>query len=308
MTAEVRARERELPSLTHLQGSIIILLTGVGFSFGGLAFRSVDIGSWEYLFFRGLGMGAVAVAVLAVRYRNRIGDLTDRLEPGHFYAGVILGGMNILFIVSLSFASVAFVVILQTISPLTASYFSWLILSERPKAKVLIATAVSMVGVAIMVGGSIADDLSLLGLIAAIIPIGFGLYTTLVRSATRIDAMVPLVVAAGCLLAVGIATVVLQGGFEATTRDAIIGVLAGSVLLAVPLSAFNIAQRVVPASESSLLIMTETVLAPVWVWAFLGESAAATTILGGAIIMLAVVWVTINRRPPKGRRMLTSRG
>lgn len=308
MTADVVDVERELPTLSHLQGSMIILLTGIGFSFGGLAFRSVDVGSWEYLFFRGLGMGGVAVAVLGVRYRDRLEDLTSRLEIGHLYAGLLLGMMNTLFIVSLSFASVAFVLILQTIAPLTAAYFSWLLLSERPASSVLIATAVSMVGVAIMVGGSIADDLSPYGLIAAIIPIGFGLYTTLIRSAKRIDAMVPLFVAGICLLIVGVVAVVLQGGFDASLRDAVIGTFAGSVLLAVPLAAFNVAQRVVPASESSLLIMTEVVLAPLWVWLFVGEEATFTTILGGAIIMVAVVWVTLTRLPRKGRRPITTRG
>ncbi len=300
--------ERELPSLTHLQGSLIILLTGIGFSFGGLAFRSVDIGSWEYLFFRGLGMGGVAVAVLGFRYRGRLADLTNRVEQSHVVAGLLLGGMNMLFIVSLSFASVAFVLILQTLAPLTAAYFSWLILKERPSASVLIATSISLVGVVVMVGGSIAQDFSPYGLMAILIPIGFGLYTTLIRSTQRIDAMVPLAVAALSLLLIGVVSVLLAGGFDATVQDAAIGIFAGSVLLAVPLSAFNIAQRVVPASESSLLIMTEVVLAPLWVWLFVGETASSTTILGGAIIMAAVVWVTLTRVPRKGRRPITTRG
>jgi len=91
-------------------------------------------------------------------------------------------------------------------------------------------------------------------------------------------------------------------------RDAAIGTFAGSVLLAVPLAAFNIAQRVVPAPESSLLILTEVVLAPLWVWIFVGEQASPTTLLGGAIILMAVVWVTITRIPKKGRRPITTRG
>lgn len=307
--ATIDARnERELPSLTHLQGSLIILLTGIGFSFGGLAFRSVEIGSWEYLFFRGLGMGGVAAAVLGFRYRGRLADLTDRIERSHVVAGLLLGGMNMLFIVSLSFASVAFVLILQTLAPLTAAYFSWLILKERPAASVLIATGISLVGVVVMVGGSIAQDFSPYGLMAILIPIGFGLYTTLIRSTQRIDAMVPLAVAALSLLIIGIISVLFAGGFDATVQDAVIGTFAGSVLLAVPLSAFNMAQRVVPASESSLLIMTEVVLAPLWVWLFVGETASSTTILGGAIIMAAVIWVTLTRVPRKGRRPITTRG
>ena len=184
--------ERELPALSHLQGALIIFATGVGFSFGGLAFRSVDIGAWEYLVFRGLGMGAVAAVVLGVRYRNRFSELTDKVAPAHVLAGAILAGMNILFIVSLTFTSVAFVLLLQTVSPVAAAYFSWLLLREKPSMAVGVATAIALVGVLVMVGGTVANDLSLLGLLALAIPVGFGLYTTLIRSAQRIDAMVPL--------------------------------------------------------------------------------------------------------------------
>jgi len=54
--------------------------------------------------------------------------------------------------------------------------------------------------------------------------------------------------------------------------------------------------------------MSEIILAPLWVWIFVGEKASASTILGGAIILLAVVWVTLTRAPRKGRRPITSRG
>ncbi len=300
--------ERELPSLSHGQGSLIVLASSIFFSFGGLAFRSVEIGSWEYLFFRGLGMGAVAAVVLAFRYRQRLSDLTSSITPSHLVAGLLLGGMNTLFIVTLEFASVAFVLLLQTISPLTAAYFSWLILRERPSPTVLIATGISLVGVFVMVGGSISDDLSPYGLLAVLIPIGFGLYTTLIRSAERIDPMVPLLVGAGVLMIVGVIAITAQGGFDATASDALTGLFAGSMLLAVPLTAFNIGQRVVPAPETALLLMGEVILAPLWVWLFVGETASASTLVGGAIILAAVVWVTLKRVPRKGRRPITTRG
>ncbi len=309
MTRVLAPVERELPSLTHLQGALIVFGAGIFFSFGGLAFRSVeDIGAWEYLFFRGVGMLGAATAVLAVRYRGRYWVLLNGVENGHLIAGVVLGMMNTLFIVSLSFASVAFVLILQTLAPLAAAYFSWLLMGERPTASVLFATALSMAGVAVMVGGSIRDDLSPWGLLAALIPLGFGYYTTLIRSARRIDPSVPLVIAGLTLLSVGIGVVTAQGGFEATPKEAAIGLFAGSLLLALPLAVFNVAQRVLPAPESAILIMSEIVLAPLWVWLFVGEQVSASTVFGGAIILTAVVWVTLTRVPRKGRRPITSRG
>ena len=293
MARTIAPIDRELPPITRSTGSVIVLLAGVFFSFGGLAFRSVEIRSWEYLFYRGLGMGAVAAVVLGVRYRGRIERLI--ILPTHIVAGFILGAMNILFIVSLEFASVAFVLVLQPLSPLAAAYFSWLVMKERPAIAVLVATALSIVGVVVMVWGSIADDVSPYGFLALLIPIGFGLYATIVRSTQRIDPMVPLFVGALVLMTIGTLVVLFTGGFEASAGDAATGLFAGSVLLAVPLAAFNVAQRVVPASETALLLMSEVVLAPIWVWLFMGESASASTLVGGAIILVAVLGVMANR-------------
>lgn len=301
--------ERELPALTHLQGALIVFASGLFFSFGGLAFRSVeDIGPWQYLFFRGVGMLLAAAVVLGVRYWGRYDDLFSGVERGHVLAGVVLGGMNTLFIVSLSVATVAFVLVLQTLAPLAAAYFSWLIMGERPAASVLIATAISMLGVVVMVWGSISEDLSPWGLLAALIPLGFGYYTTLIRSARRIDPSVPLVIAGITLLVVGCAVVLGGGGFDAAPSEAAVGIFAGSALLALPLAVFNIAQRVVPAPEAAILIMSEIILAPLWVWLFVGEAASTSTLAGGAIILVAVVWVTWTRAPKRNRRPITSRG
>ena len=293
MVRTIAPTERELPSITRSTGSAIVLLAGVFFSFGGLAFRSVEIGSWEYLFYRGFGMGIVAVVVLGIRYRKRIGELT--ILPNHIVAGVLLGAMNILFIVSLEFASVAFVLVLQPLSPLAAAYFSWLVMKERPAVAVLVATGLSIVGVVVMVWGSIAEDVSPYGFLALLIPVGFGLYATIVRSTERIDPMVPLLVGAIVLMTSGTLIVLSTGGFQASASDAATGLFAGSVLLAVPLAAFNVAQRVVPASETALLLMSEVVLAPLWVWLFMGESASVSTLIGGAIILAAVLGVMANR-------------
>ncbi len=300
---------REEPRLTHLQGALLVLGTGVFFSFGGLAFRSTaEIDAWEYLVYRGLGMLAVACAVLLVRYRSKLLDVARGLQAQHVVAGVILGGMNILFIVSLEFATVAFVLVCQTLAPVFAAYFSWLAMREEPSRSVMVATVLSLVGVVIMVAGSFFDDLSVVGFIALLIPVGFGIYTTIIRSVERVDPSVPLVVAGLTLVVVAGGVVLSTDGFDAPGRDVLIGLFAGSVLLAMPLAVFNIAQRVVPAAETSILIMSEVVLAPIWVWVFVGERVSTSTIVGGAIIVIAVVQLTLNRAPRRGRRPITSRG
>jgi len=287
---------------------MLVLATSVFFSFGGLAFRSTDsIDAWEYLFYRGAGMLLATGVVVALRKRDELRRMARRTRPGHVAAGVILGVINSVFIVSLDVATVAFVLFSQTLAPIAAAYFSWLLLRERVSGRVIVATIASMVGVAIMVSGALTDAISASALIVLFIPVGFGLYATLVRSAADIDPAVPIIIGALTVLTISTVVVGAGTGFDAGAGDAAIGVFAGSVLLGFPLAVFNIAQRVVPAPEAALLMLAEVVMAPLWVWLFVDERPEPTTLIGGAIIFLAVFWLTVTASPRRGRP-ITSRG
>jgi len=292
-----RLEGRSLPNITPVQGALIILVTGAIFSFGGLAFRLTDdISAWQYLIFRGIGAMAVAAVVLAYRFRGRFNDLATSVEVSHVVAGVLLGTISAIFIIALEFTTVAFILFLQALAPITAAYFSWILLRERVSSAAIIATVVSIVGVGIMVSGTVTDDVRPASLLALAIPIIFGLYATLIRRATTIDPLVPIAIGGLLLAVVGLLAVAAFEDFDVSLNDAAIGIFAGSALLAIPLSIFNLAQRVVPASESALLLMSEVVLAPLWVWIFVDETPPSTTLIGGAIIFVAVVSLIVWRR------------
>jgi len=286
-----------VPGFSVLAGSLIVLAAGVVFSFGGLAFRlTEDITAWQYVIFRGLGAWIVTTIILAVRYRGRRRALMDPIEGSHIVAGVLLGTISAVFIFALEHASVAFVLFLQTLAPITAAYFSWILLRERVSRAVIAATVLSAVGVLIMFSATLTDRIDSLGLVAILIPLIFGLYATLIRGANNIDAQVPVVVAGITLALLGIAGAYLTGGFDVSLRDAMIGLFAGSFLLAIPVTFLNHATRVVPAPEVALLLMSEVILAPVWVWLFVNESVQATTLIGGSVILAAVLGLLMWRR------------
>ena len=296
-------------SLTLLQGSLLVLATGVALSFGGLAFRQTDdIRPWEYLVFRGIGAAIVAGSLIAWRHRGRLADELQQVEPIHVAAGALIGTTSCLFIVALDNASVAFVLFGQAAAPITAGYFSWLLMRERVSGRTVVATVGVLVGVTVMVSGSLDDaTIEPLGYVALLIPLLFGLYATLVRSATRIDPTVPVVVSGSTMVLVGSVVALASGGFQNSARDAAIGLFAGSMLLGIPLALFNVGQRVVPAPETSLLLMSEVVLAPVWVWLFVDEEPSTATLVGGGVIIAVIAWFTVTRAKPP-TPVFTSRG
>lgn len=293
----VDAAGRDVPGFSVFAGSLIVLATGVVFSFGGLAFRLTDdMNAWQYVIFRGIGALAVTAVILAYRYRGRLADLTGPIERSHIAAGLLLGSISAVFIFTLERASVAFVLFLQALAPITSAYFSWILLRERVSRAVLVATAVSIAGVLVMFSATLTDRIDPLGLIAISIPVIFGLYATLIRGAQQIDAQVPILVGGATLAVLGLIGSAATAGFDMSVRDMLIGLFAGSMLLAIPGAFLNQATRVVPASEVALLLMSEVILAPVWVWLFVDESPEATTLIGGLIIFSAVLGLLFWRR------------
>jgi drug/metabolite transporter (DMT)-like permease len=52
---------------------------------------------------------------------------------------------------------------------------------------------------------------------------------------------------------------------------------------------FAAGARLVPAAEAALITLLEVILGPIWVWLVLSERPDTATLVGGAVIMLAVV-------------------
>ena len=74
----------------------------------------------------------------------------------------------------------------------------------------------------------------------------------------------------------------------------------GAVTLSGGMVLYTLGSRVVPAAELALLSNIEVMLAPVWVWLVLGETASATTLLGGGILLARGGAERPRRRPAAG--------
>jgi drug/metabolite transporter (DMT)-like permease len=97
------------------------------------------------------------------------------------------------------------------------------------------------------------------------------------------------------LAAGGIAAAVAGDPLAAPAADIALAVLMGGGLLTGGLVLYTLGSRIVPAAELALLSGIEVVLAPIWVWLFLNETADSNTLLGGAFILVAVLWNGLSR-------------
>jgi drug/metabolite transporter (DMT)-like permease len=76
-----------------------------------------------------------------------------------------------------------------------------------------------------------------------------------------------------------------------------LALLHGGVFIVVGTFLFNHATKTISAVGMSVLAQSETATIPLWVYLFIGERPALTTIIGGAIMLSAVVGKAIFDKP-----------
>jgi drug/metabolite transporter (DMT)-like permease len=109
--------------------------------------------------------------------------------------------------------------------------------------------------------------------------------------------------AAAALAAALAAIVALGRGAPApvTRRDLALLALFGVGQLASGLLLFTAGARLILVAEASLLAVLESVLGPVWVWLAVGERPGVFSLIGGAVILSALVahMAADLARPPR---------
>ena len=59
---------------------------------------------------------------------------------------------------------------------------------------------------------------------------------------------------------------------------------------------FTIGSKTLPAAKLTLLALSEVFFAPLWVWLFLNEKIPLQTLVGGAVILFAIIWNVVGKK------------
>ena len=146
-------------------------------------------------------------------------------------------------------------------------------------------------GVAIMVSGGVSSDDAVGMLLAVMAVLSYASMLVVLRSAAkggRARELLPATAIAGLLAA--IFCVPMIESFALDHTDFLLSLCFGSVQIGTGFILITLAAQVVPAAQVALLSLTETALAPLWVWLVFTETPAANTLTGGAVIVVAVLY------------------
>jgi len=281
--------------LTERNGSAVVFLTGTLFSFSPLLFRwtSGEGSEWLFLLWRSIGILIAALIGLSLSSGAPLMTAATTGLGKNLLAGALMAGMSTSFIISIARIDAATTLLLQSLAPFSAAFLGWLVLREKVDGHTWAAMTTAVVGVVIM--GSTWDSSSVVGISAACcIPLMLGIYTVLLRDSQRRDPRAQVFFTGVIGLVIGLVASAATGGFALPIQDIFLALISGGILLGVGLPIFNAAGRHVPAARTSLLLLSEIVLAPIWVWLVVNEVPAGRTVAGGAVILLALVWVTTH--------------
>lgn len=265
------------------RGVLLVASAALCWSSGGLITRLVTTDPWTTSFWRSLFASIALTLVLSIR--SGPGALAGLRGPA-VVAAACMALSSTCFILALSRTSVADTLILMATGPYVAGLLGWLLLGERVAVHTWLAMAVAMAGAVVMVSSSYAQGAITGDLLAMVMAGSFAVATVLVRCHPHVP-MAPAAVLATVLT--WLVALPFASPGVASARDLLLLALFGVGQFAGGFLLFMAGARLLPAAQTSLIGMLETVLGPLWVWLVLSERPGAATLVGGALILSALL-------------------
>jgi len=283
--------------LYKIPGYILLLFGGFCLSWGGFIIRSFEEASiWQILFLRSFFFLLALIIFLLVTYKKEtLNIIKDSGLPG-LLGGFVLSFSFVAFVVAMSNTTVANVVFIISTQTMFLAIFGYFYLKEKVSLIGLISIFLAMSGIIIMVGDSISGGSLFGNIVALAIPINFAILVMIIRKNTKVD-MVPAIFYSGIFsLIYGF---FLAESFVFTKHDIWMGFLLGVPQLAVSFICITIGSRTVESATVGLLMLMETLCAPLWVWLFLNEIPPLSVFIGGVVIISAIILKSFDKKHSK---------
>ena len=284
------ATRRDQATPAARRGALLVACAAVCWSSGGLIARLVTTSPWTTSLWRSLFASLFLVVVLWIaRRRSILAQWRDGGRPVVAVA-VCMALASTCFLFSLAHTSVANTLILISTGPYVAGLLGWLWLGERVAPRTWLTMGVALAGAVIMVSDSYSRGTIVGDLLALVMATSFAIATVLVRRYPETP-MAPASALATTLTA--LVALPFSEPLETGPRDLALLALFGVGNYGTGFLLFMAGARSIPAAQSALVGMLETVLGPLWVWLVLNERPAAATLTGGALILAALLVNTL---------------
>ncbi len=282
---------------SHRRGQVYVALAALAWSTAGVLQRGLSVDAATQVAVRAAFAGVALLAWVAFSERGRVVEACRSVGGAGVAFAACVAVASGSFIVALNHTTVAHVLFIQAMAPVLAALLAWLALGEPVSTRTAVAMGVAIAGVALMVGGPgggslLGDGLSLL--------MALSFAVSIVISRHRRDvSMLPATCLAQIFLVVAFLPFAAPGGMPGDDLVALAALGAGQIGLG--LAFLTVGARLIPAAQVALITLLEVVLGPLWVWLAIDERPTTATLIGGAIVVVAVVIQAAGGSPRASR-------
>ena len=279
----------------HRRGVALIIAAAVAWSTAPFFTRLLHYDSWTILFWRGLfGGGFIALFLVLTQGVRGVRSLIA-MKPNAWLVALLstLGMVN--FIPALQLTNVANVAIIIAAQPFAAAAIAWLWLREAASPRTLLASFVALAGIVVIVSGAagVADYRGIA--LACLMLLAISAMTVAIRR-YRDSSMVAAAAMSnflGSLVSIPFA----QKIGAVSQADLVVFAMFGLFQVGLGLTFFSVGSRYLPSGQASLIATLETPLMPFWVWLAFQEVPSIRALVGGALVMGAVIFeITAENR------------
>ena len=273
--------------IRKLPGPLLVFFGACSLSFGGLIVKSFEGATlWQILFWRTVFFLLVISLYLIFTYKKKVFN-------AFYNSGIpgLLGG----FVLSFGFSGYVFAMYNTTVAnanfiiqtqTIFLAIFGYFFLKEKVSAITLTSIVLAISGIFLMVGSSLSPGQMVGNLAAFVMPISFAVLILVVRKYPNVD-MVPAQFIAGVFaLIIGF---IMSGKILISPHDIFLGFLAGFMQLGFGFIFITIGAQRTPSAMVGIIMLTEAVLGPLWAWIFINEQPPFIVLIGGSIVILAVL-------------------
>ena len=270
-----------------IPGYILLLFGAFCLSWGGFIVRSFEEASvWQILLIRSVFFVIALTFFLISTYKKDTLKIFKDAGFPALVAGLVLSLSFVAYVYAMTITTVANVVFIISTQTMFLAITGYIFLKEKISLISFISIVLAMSGITIMIGDSILSGSLLGNIIALAIPINFSILVIIIRKNKNLD-MVPAIFYSGIFsLIYGL---ILSESYTFSYHDIKMGFLLGVPQLAFGFICITIGSRSTASTTVGLLMLTETLFAPVWVWLFLNEIPPISVLIGGAIIISAII-------------------
>ena len=270
-----------------IPGPLLVFFGACSLSFGGLIVKSFEGATlWQILFWRSLFFIMVVFIFLLISYKKKIFRAFYNSGIPGIFGGIILSSGFCGYVFAMYNTTVAYTNFIIQTQTIFLAIFGYFFLKEKISKITLVSIFLAISGIILMVGSDLEPGQMSGNLAAFIMPVSFAILILIIRKYPNVD-MVPLQLYAG--ITAMIIGYIIAGKINISAHDIFLGFLAGFFQLGFGFILITIGARSTPSAMVGIIMLTEAVLGPFWAWLFINENSSFMVLIGGTIVIIAVL-------------------